>query len=90
LFPTRFSSATPPRRPDDLSRGFSAIGSNFFTLWKDADPDISIRPQAMAEHAKLLLPRASLGSETLNMPFMKSVMRVSRSRSLVTRRTCTA
>ena len=27
----------------------------FFTLWKDADPDIPILKEAMAEHAKLQL-----------------------------------
>ena len=31
--------------------------------------------------AVTVLPRASLGSDTLNMPVMKSVMRLARSRS---------
>ena len=39
---------------------------DFFTLWKDAEPDISILKQAKAEYAKLqrlLLERTILGRQ---------------------------
>jgi eukaryotic-like serine/threonine-protein kinase len=31
-----------------------AARQDFFTLWKDADPDIPVYKQAKAEYAKLL------------------------------------
>jgi len=34
-------------------QGLSAY-QDFLTLWKDADPDISVRKQAKAEYGKLL------------------------------------
>jgi len=45
-----------------LGRAFALTGDkakaktayeNFFTLWKDADPDVPILKQARAEYAKL-------------------------------------
>jgi tetratricopeptide (TPR) repeat protein/predicted Ser/Thr protein kinase len=36
-----------------------AAYQNFFTLWKDADPDIPILSRARAEYAKLQLPQAA-------------------------------
>jgi hypothetical protein len=46
----------------EIGRAWAMAGDNakakaayqdFFALWKDADPDISILKQARAEHAKL-------------------------------------
>ncbi len=48
--------------PLGLARAFALQGDkararaayqDFFTLWKDADPDIPILPEAKAEYAKL-------------------------------------
>jgi hypothetical protein len=43
------------RGPDADAARFRAIAAykDFFTLWKDADPDIPILQQAKAEYAKL-------------------------------------
>ena len=41
-----------PLQPDALAKARNAY-QDFFTLWKDADPDIPILKQAKAEYAKL-------------------------------------
>jgi hypothetical protein len=41
-----------PLQPDALAKARAAY-KDFFTLWKDADPDIPILHQAKAEYAKL-------------------------------------
>jgi DNA-binding winged helix-turn-helix (wHTH) protein/tetratricopeptide (TPR) repeat protein len=41
-----------PLRPDAVARARAAY-RDFFTLWKDADPDIPILKEAKAEYAKL-------------------------------------
>ena len=43
---------TPVPRPDSLAKARAAY-QDFFTLWKDADPDIPILKEAKAEYAKL-------------------------------------
>jgi hypothetical protein len=45
--------ATPPEpQPDALAKARAAC-QDFFTLWKDADPDIPILKQAKIEYARL-------------------------------------
>ena len=41
-----------PLQPDALAKARSAY-QDFFTLWKDADPNIPILRKAKAEYAKL-------------------------------------
>jgi hypothetical protein len=36
-----------------LMGSLANLGSEFFSLWKDADPDVPILKQARAEYAKL-------------------------------------
>jgi hypothetical protein len=42
----------PIPQPDALAKARAAY-QDFFTLWKDADPDIPIQKKAKAEYAKL-------------------------------------
>ena len=52
----RTYTAQASKNPDsmaDLTRKARAAYQEFFTLWKDADPDIPILNQAKAEYAKL-------------------------------------
>jgi len=46
------SDVHSPLQPDALAKARAAY-KDFFTLWKDADPDIPILHQAKAEYAKL-------------------------------------
>jgi eukaryotic-like serine/threonine-protein kinase len=46
------SATKAPLQPDALAKARAAY-QDFFTLWKDADPDIPILKQAKAEYAKL-------------------------------------
>jgi hypothetical protein len=42
----------PPLQPDALARARTAY-QDFFSLWKDADPDVPILKEAKTEYAKL-------------------------------------
>jgi eukaryotic-like serine/threonine-protein kinase len=46
------TGGTPVPRPDGLAKARTAY-QDFFTLWKDADPDIPILKQAKSEYARL-------------------------------------
>jgi hypothetical protein len=49
---SNFKSVVLTRMVGDTAKAKSAY-QDFFTLWKDADPDIPIPKEAKAEYAKL-------------------------------------